>query len=35
MPEKKSKGRDFSLAPTFIPQAVDNTYVNKFYKKGK
>ena len=29
MPEKKSKGRDFPLAPTSNPQAIDNTYVNK------
>jgi hypothetical protein len=29
MPEKKPKGRDFPLAPTSIPKAVDNTYVDK------
>ena len=29
MPEKKSIGRDFPLAPTSIPKAVDNTYVAK------
>lgn len=27
MPEKKQKGRDFPLAPTSMPQAVDNTRV--------
>ena len=32
MPDKKStpqKGRDIPLAPTSMPQAIDNTYVNK------
>ena len=29
MPEKKSKGRDFPLAPTSAPQAIDNTSVQK------
>jgi hypothetical protein len=29
MPEKKKIGRDFPLAPTSNPQAIDNTYVNK------
>jgi len=29
MPEKKKTGRDFPLAPTSMPQAVDNTYVKK------
>jgi hypothetical protein len=29
MPEKKKTGRDFPLAPTSIPQAVDNTSVKK------
>ena len=27
MPEKKKTGRDFPLAPTSMPQAVDNTRV--------
>ena len=32
--KKKPKGRDFPLAPTSNPKAVDNTYVNKpFVKK--
>lgn len=29
MPEKKKIGRDFPLAPTSAPQAIDNTYVQK------
>lgn len=46
MPEKKPKGRDFPLAPTSMPQAIDNTSVQKpaivnkeypkfTYKEGK
>jgi len=29
MPEKKKTGRDFPLAPTSMPQAIDNTSVKK------
>ena len=29
MPEKKKTGRDFPLAPTSMPQTVDNTRVSK------
>lgn len=29
MPDKKQKGRDYPLAPTSIPKAIDNTYVQK------
>lgn len=34
MPDKKT-GRDFPLAPTSMPQAIDNTYVKKKMQKGK
>lgn len=35
MPEKKSKGRDYPLAPTSIPKAVDNTGVYRRNAKGE
>ena len=35
MPDKKSKGRDFPLAPTSMPKAIDNTYVQKRMDKVK
>jgi hypothetical protein len=35
MPEKKTTKRDFPLAPTSIPQAIDNTRVSSNYEPKK